>query len=103
VNNGGRATATGVVVSDALPQGTVFGSATTSQGTITAPAVGSNGTVTVNLGSIPNGGNVTINIVVTVTAAPNSTLTDTVSVTATTQDLNAGNNSATQKTTVAKK
>ena len=45
VNNGGRAAATGVAMSNVLPPGTVFASASTTQGTITAPAVDSNGTV----------------------------------------------------------
>jgi uncharacterized repeat protein (TIGR01451 family) len=51
VKNASKTTAAGAVVSDTLPAGTVFASASTSQGTITAPAVGSNGTVTVNLGT----------------------------------------------------
>jgi hypothetical protein len=103
VSNGGKATATGVVVSDALPDGTVFANAATSQGTIEAPPVGSNGTVTVNLGSLANGAKATINIVATVTAAAETELIDTATVTATTQDLNSKNNSATKKTTVSKK
>ena len=69
VTNAGNTTATGVVVSDALPAGTVFASASSSQGTVTAPAVGSNGTVTVNIGSLAKDATATISIVVTVTAA----------------------------------
>jgi uncharacterized repeat protein (TIGR01451 family) len=103
VNNGGKVTATGVVVSDALPAGTVFASAAASQGTITAPPVGSNGTVTVNLGTLANGATATVSIVATVTAAAGTVLYDTATVTATTQDLNSSNNSATQRTTVSKK
>lgn len=105
VTNGGKATATDVVVSDALPTGTVFASATTTQGTIAAPPVGSNGTVTVNLGSLANGANATINIVATVsvTTVAGTVLTDTATVTATTQDLNSKNNSATRTTRVTKK
>jgi hypothetical protein len=102
VSNGGKATATGVVVSDALPDGTLFASATASQGTIAAPPVGSNGTVTIDLGSLANGAKATISIVATVTAAPGTELNDTATVTAITQDLNSRNNSATEKTTVAK-
>jgi len=102
-NNSGKTTANGVVVSDALPVGTVFASASASQGAVTAPAVGSNGTVTVNLGSLAGGANATINIIVTATAASGTVLTDTVTVSATTQDLNGANNAATQKTTVSKK
>jgi uncharacterized repeat protein (TIGR01451 family) len=104
ITNGSKTTATGVVVSDALPAGTVFASAATSQGTIATPPVGSNGTVTINLGSLANSVNATVSIVVTVNAsAAGSTLTNTATVTATTQDLNTKNNSATQKTQVAKK
>jgi hypothetical protein len=43
---------------------------------------------------------VTISIVVTVTALPGTVLTDTATVTSTTQDLNSRNNSASQRTTV---
>jgi uncharacterized repeat protein (TIGR01451 family) len=103
VTNGGKVTATGVIVSNPLPAGTVFANATTTNGLISAPPVGSNGTVTVNLGSLANGAVATISIVATVTAAPGTVLIDTPTVTATTQDLNSKNNSATQKTTVAKK
>jgi len=47
---------TGVTVSDVLPAGTVFVSASTSQGTVIVPVVGSNGTVTVDLGSLAKSG-----------------------------------------------
>ncbi len=104
VANAGKVTATGVVVSDALPAGTVFASAAASQGTISSsPPVGSNGTVRVDLGSLANGARVDVRIDATVTATAGAVLTDTATVTATTQDLNSSNNSATQKTTVAKK
>ena len=53
VRNASGSTATGVVVSDAIPVGTVFARASASQGTVTAPAIGSNGTVGVNLGNLP--------------------------------------------------
>ena len=103
VTNAGKVTpATGVVVSDALPAGTVFASASSSQGTITAPAVGSNGTVTVDIGSLAKGATATISVAVTVTAVSGTVLTNTATVTATTQDLNSNNNSATKKTTVSK-
>ena len=103
VTNAGRVTATGVVVSNALPAGTEWLSVTSSQGTVAAPAVGTNGTVTVNLGSLANDATATISVVVTVTAAPETVLTDTATVIATTQDLNSSNNSAIQNTTVSKK
>jgi hypothetical protein len=74
-----------------------------SQGTVTAPPVGTSGTVTVNLGSLANGASATISIVATVSAPIGAVLSDTATVTATTQDLNSKNNSATQKTTISKK
>jgi uncharacterized repeat protein (TIGR01451 family) len=102
VRNASASTATGVVVSNATPAGTVFASASSSQGTVTAPAVG-NGTVTVNLGNLPASARATISVAVTVVAKPGTVLTDTATVTTTTQDLNGSNNSATQKTTVSGK
>jgi uncharacterized repeat protein (TIGR01451 family) len=102
VTNRSNTTANGAVVSDALPPGTVFASALTSQGTITAPAVGSNGTVTVNLGNMAGNATANISVVVNVTAPSGATLTDTATVTATTQDLNQNNNSATKSTKVSK-
>ena len=102
ITNGGQATATGVLVSDPLPAGTTFASASTSQGTVTTPAVGSNGTVTVNLGSLAKRASATISIVVTVTAPIGVELSNTVTVAGTTQDVNSNNNSATKKTTVRK-
>jgi uncharacterized repeat protein (TIGR01451 family) len=102
VTNAGRVTSTGVVVSNVLPAGTVFASASSSQGTVAAPAVGSHGTVTVNIASIARNATATISIVVTVTAASGTVLTDTAMVTATSQDLNSSNNWATGQTTVGK-
>jgi uncharacterized repeat protein (TIGR01451 family) len=60
VTNAGKVTATGIVISDALPAGTVFASASASQGAVTAPAVGSNGTVTVTLGSPAKGATISV-------------------------------------------
>jgi hypothetical protein len=102
VTNTSKTTATSVVVSDTLPSGTLFASVSTSQGTATAPPVGSNGTVTVNLGNLAKGASASINVVVTINAPSQTTLTNTATVTATTQDLNNSNNSATKKTNVKK-
>jgi uncharacterized repeat protein (TIGR01451 family) len=105
VNNLSKTTATGVTVSDTLPAGTVFSSATTTQGTIQAPSPGSNGTVTVNLGSVANTVQPMITIVVLVTqAAPAGTnsLVNTATVAATTPDLNMSNNTTTVRTSVKK-
>jgi len=100
VSHNGRVTATGVTVSDALPPGTVFASVSATQGTVATPAVGSHGTVTANIGTLANGATASISIVVGVTAASGTTLTNTATVIATTQDLNSRNNSATQRTMV---
>jgi uncharacterized repeat protein (TIGR01451 family) len=100
VTNAGRATATDVVAVNPLPAGTVFASASASQGAVTTPAVGSNGTVTVNIGSLAKDATATVSVVVTVTAPSGTVLTDTATVSATTQDLNSDNNTATKRTTV---
>ena len=102
VANGSKSAAAGVVVSDPLPAGTVFVSASSSAGTVLAPPVGSNGTVTVSIPSLDNAAPVTIQIVVTVTATSGK-LVNTASVAATTPDQNSNNNSDAKTTTVKKK
>src|SRR5436190_7395773 len=69
VNNGPNATTTGATVTDALPTGLTFVSATTSQGTVTQ----SGGTVTATLGNLANAGTATV----TINAMPNTTATTT--------------------------
>jgi large repetitive protein len=101
VTNASNTTATGVVVSDVIPAGTVFASVSSSQGTVMAPAVGGNGTMRVSLGTLAKSTTATISLIVTVTAASGTVLTDTSTVTAA-QDLNTRNNSATVRTTVGK-
>jgi uncharacterized repeat protein (TIGR01451 family) len=103
VTNASKTAATGVVVSNRIPAGTVFASTSASQGTVSAPAVSSNGTVTVNVGSLAGRATATITVLVTVTGASGTVLTDTATVTATTQDLKSRNNSATQHTRVRQK
>jgi len=95
VANRSNTTASGVVVADALPPGTVFANAS-------PPGTYSNGTVTFNLGSIAGNATANMSFNVTVTAASGATLTNTAKVTAATQDLNQGNNSATKSTKVSK-
>ncbi|HEX9756173.1 MAG TPA: hypothetical protein VGB26_00060 [Nitrospiria bacterium] len=63
VTNNGPDNATGVVVTDTLDPSVTYVSATPSQGTCSEAG----GTVTCNLGSIANGANATISIVVTTT------------------------------------
>ncbi len=100
VTNGGSGAASGVVVSDTLPTGTVFSSVSTTQGSCTAPAVGGTGTVNCTVSSLGNGSSVTVTLVVTVNTTAGTTLNDTASVSASTYDLNTANNSATVATGV---
>src|SRR6185436_12613353 len=74
LSNGGPDTATGVSVSDSLPAGLTFVSATPSQGTYTS------GTGVWAVGTLNNGANATLTIVATVTSA--GAKTNTASVTA---------------------
>ena len=59
VSNAGPQSASNVVVTDTIPAGTTFVSATPSQGNCTGTT-----TITCTLGSIANGGTATINLVV---------------------------------------
>lgn len=68
VTDTGPDTATNVVVTDTLPAGAVFDSATSGQGSCSEAA----GTVTCNLGNIANGDSVIITIVVTPTVVGNA-------------------------------
>jgi uncharacterized repeat protein (TIGR01451 family) len=89
------ATTSGVTLTDVLPAGVTFVSATPSSGTCSGTS-----TVTCKLGIFPSGATATVDIVVT---APNAagTLTNTATVAAATTDPNLSNNTATQMTTVA--
>jgi uncharacterized repeat protein (TIGR01451 family) len=89
VANTGPTAATSVVVTNILPPGVSFVSATASQGSCTQ--VG--GVVTCNLGTIPGAGNATINIVVVPTAA--GTLTDSATFSRAEVDPDPSNNSVT--------
>ena len=88
------ATTSGVTLTDVLPTEAAFVSATPSQGSCTGT-----GTVVCNLGIFPSGATATVDIVAT---APNvaTTLTNTATVGALTDDPNLINNTATTVTTV---
>src|SRR3989441_1214321 len=100
VTNAGPASAPGVTVSDPLPGGTMFVSATASPGSCTTPALGGTGTVTCGLGTLASGASATIIIFVNVTLA-SGTLSNTAQVSATVIDPNTANNSATATINVA--
>ena len=86
VTNAGPNTATGVIVTDALPAGAAFVTATTTQGT----ASESGGVVTATLGDLASGATATVTITVRPTAA--GTLSNTASVAGQQPDPDPGNN-----------
>ena len=94
VNNSGPSTASAVNVTDTLPAGATFVSATPSQGSCSGAA-----TVTCALGSIVNGGTATIALRVTPTAAGPLSNTATVS-DAPQVDPNSGNDTSMSSITV---
>ncbi len=94
VLNSGPSGATGATVTDTLPAGVTYNSATPSQGSCSH----SSGTVTCNLGAMANGANATVSIVVTPTTS--GTITNQAAVSAATADPVLVNNSASAATTV---
>jgi len=93
VTNNGADFATGVAVSDAVPAGATFVSATPSQGNCSGVT-----TVNCQLGTLFPGASATVILTVTPDAA--GTLTNTATVSGTQPDPNTANNSATATTTV---
>jgi uncharacterized repeat protein (TIGR01451 family) len=94
VSNVGGKNYTGVTLTDTLPSGVAFVSATTSQGTCSGSS-----TITCNIGSMATGGaNVTVTVVVE--AQTVGTATNHVSVTANESDGNSSNDSASVTTTI---
>ena len=85
VTNNGPSTASNVVVTDTIPGGTTFVSATASQGSCSGT-----GTVTCSLGSLTNGASVTVTIVVTPNTA--GTISNKASVSSSTSDPSSSNN-----------
>jgi uncharacterized repeat protein (TIGR01451 family) len=94
VANAGPHAAAAVTVSDTLPAGVSFVSATPSTGSCSGTA-----TITCTLGSLASGASATVTIVVTPTAA-NPALSNTATVTSTTDDPVSANNSAGATTVV---
>jgi uncharacterized delta-60 repeat protein/uncharacterized repeat protein (TIGR01451 family) len=102
VTDNGPQDATGVTVTDPLPNSLHFNSVASTQGTCmrstTTNPSPKGGTITCNLGNLANGASATITIVVTTTTP--GTLTNTATVSGNETDPNPGNNSATATTTV---
>jgi uncharacterized repeat protein (TIGR01451 family) len=106
IANNGPSDAQNVVVTDALPAGTVFVSAIQTAGPafpVSGPAVGTTGTVTATADTLPVGGSATFSVVVHVNGAlpAGSTLLNTAGVASSTTDVTPGNNSVTQATGVS--
>ena len=93
VTNNGPSTATGVTLTDTLPQGVEFTSATPSQGTCIGTIV-----VTCDLGNLAVGESSDVSIVVTVNQE--GALVNTATVSANEADPDASNNLAVESTTV---
>ncbi|HEY3128912.1 MAG TPA: SBBP repeat-containing protein [Acidobacteriota bacterium] len=94
VSNAGPSTATGVTVTDTLPAGVTFVSASSAQGSCSQTG----GTVTCNLGSLANAATVGVSIVVTPTTA--GIISNTAVVRANESDPSTLNNSASVLTSV---
>ena len=95
VDNNGLSTATGTTLTDILPPGVSYQSATASQGTCGHSA----GTVTCDLGDLGVGATATVEILVTAPSTP-GTITNQASVAALETDADPGNNTAAFTSTV---
>ncbi len=96
VVNNGPSTATGVTVTDTLPTGLTYQSATTTQGTVNR----SGNTVTASVGQLASGATATVTILVTVDAATLGTITNVATVTGNETETNTANNQDDEPTLV---
>jgi len=96
VENDGPSDATGVQVVDTLPAGVTFVSATSSQGTVS----GSGSTVTADLGTLADGGQATITVLVNVADTASDTLVNEAEVTGNETETDTQNNEALLSTPV---
>ena len=90
VSNNGPASATATTLTDTLPAGVSFSSATSSQGTCTQTA----GLVTCKLGTLANGATATATVVVIPTSAAGGSFANSATVAATEVDPAPANNTA---------
>jgi uncharacterized repeat protein (TIGR01451 family) len=95
VSNAGPDDATGVTVTDTLPAGVAFNSASASQGSCSQ----SSGTVTCNLGSLASGA-APATVTIKVTPGSPGSITNTASVAANEDDNHPANNTESETTTV---
>ena len=94
--NNGPSGATGVTVTDVLPAGVSYVSATDSQGTVNF----ANGTLTANLGSLADGASATTTVIVSVNSNTTGSITNTAVVRGNQPDPNLANNTSTVTTPV---
>jgi uncharacterized repeat protein (TIGR01451 family) len=97
VHNNGPQDASAVVLTDTLPAGVTFVSASSTLG---GPVTNASGVVTANIGTLQNGASDTIVIVASPTASAAATVTNSVNVTTQSTDTNLSNNSKSVTTNV---
>lgn len=104
VTNSGPAVATGVSVGDTLPPNTTFVSLSQTSGpnfTCTTPAVGAASTVTCTSATLASGASAAFSLVININPAATGTLSNTTTVSTTTLDPNAANNTSQTSTALS--